>query len=337
MPLMVRSLVWLIGAIAATCLTSDQESATLQRSAVNVAATQDPTGGALPLNITLEVRDALTPETRHLTIPTAVPYSSREALRMGLYKVDAFSLGHHRVVIKETLKSGAVLTIVDLTTARIVDRIAGYEFTFSTDMSRVAYVYRAPPNALVDHVVVAYDFLREPAENTMASAVGGRNPSLDVSGTGASPLTPSDLAVADRGIILYPPLNQATGRFLSVSQPLRTIASPFAWCGNERLAFLSRKGIEASGETSLIVLDVPAKLSEAKVTAQKQLDKILFLRPEYEAGLPPEYEQYKDIFPPAEAIWFEQDCSAVSIVPFGGGPWVTRPVRIRLNEADSRR
>jgi hypothetical protein len=101
--------------------------------------------------------------------------------------------------------------------------------------SSAVYICRCPPHGEYDEVVVAYDLTGMPAQNSVL---------------------PFNVEPAERGVILYPLENRAAARFLSVSDPLVRVTSPFAWCGNDRVAFLVARG----AETSLLTMTLPVKL-----------------------------------------------------------------------------
>jgi hypothetical protein len=254
------------------------------------------------------LRDTETGEIRRFTIPTADPNLTEDAIRQNMYQVAAIVVSDRRAAVKETLKYGAAVSVLDLATARIVDRISGYRFVFSPDKARAVYIYRCPPHGEYDEVVLAYDFTGNPAQNSML---------------------PFNIEPAERGIILYPPENRANARFLSVSDPLVRVTSPFAWCGNDRLAFLVTRG----RETSLLMMTLPAKLADAKLASRQPVDPKLFLRPEYRDALP---QEYTDAYVVAKELSFGENCDSLSVVPFPFGPFEEKRVVIPIDDSSVR-
>jgi hypothetical protein len=274
------------------------------------AATASPAvrGGQADPSLSVSLRDTETGEIRRFTIPTADPDLTENAIRQNMYQVEAVVVSERRAVVKETLKFGEALSVLDLPGGQLVDRLTGYRFAFSPDRARAVYLYHYPPRAEYDEVVLVYDFTGSPAQNSML---------------------PFSVKPAERGVILYPPENRANARFLSVSDPLVKVTSPFAWCGNDRVAFLVTRG----GETSLLTMTLPPKLADARLSSRQPVDPRLFLRPEYRDALPQEYTKS---FVVAKGLSFGENCASLSVVPFPFGPFEEKPVVIHVEDSSAR-
>ncbi len=214
-----------------------------------------------------------------------------------------------RVVITERVKYGKAATLVDLRKRQIIDRVQGYRLTVSPDSTKAVYIYHYPPHGSFDDVVVSYDFRLPPAQN---ASPGYRS---DCPG---SPSCPAPDRQYQRGIVVYPAENKQRQEFLSQSRPRLAVISPFAWCGTSEVAFLESR----STTVALITMHVPNELSQASVLTRTEVDRRLFLAPQYGDSIP---EEFRDALPVARRLSFsDQTCRSLEIMPHEMGPFGKR-------------
>jgi hypothetical protein len=157
----------------------------------------------------------------------------------------------------------------------------------------------------MDEVVVAYDFTRTPTENASPGKAGRLVP---------------------KGVILYPAESRARGVYRTKSEPLVTVASPFAWCGNDRIAFLSAIG----DETHLIEMSLPEDARHAKLIGDRRIDAGAF-RSKVPTGDWPHDHPH----PPfaARELSYQDGCRGVRVVPLASDDFEAEVVTLAANES----
>ncbi len=182
------------------------------------------------------------------TLRIEVPLHQRDLVRDQPDELETTVVADRALVVIPSESYCKEVAVVGLPSGKIVDSFMGCRVSLSPDKTRAAFTYYAGRSMIQDHVVAVYDFTRTPLENA----------SLGYQGRSYVP----------KGIILYPPENKARGAYETRSEPLKTVTSPFAWCGNDRIAFLAATG----SETHLIEMSLPEDARQAKVIADQLVD-----------------------------------------------------------------
>lgn len=244
----------------------------------------------------ITVLDRASGETRQITVP----------LDWRGDQLEASVIADRTLIVIEKERYGQAVTIVDVLTGTVVDRIVGSRISLTADKTRAVYLQYYPPHNFMDDVVVVYDFTRSPRENF-------------------SPGFSSEALArfAGKGIILFPPENRARLEYTSKSDPLKVVVSPIAWCNDDRVAFLAstlsvrrESGCTVTvpaSDTHLIEMSVPADAWQAKVIADRLIDAEQFRGPEtseWPLSRPLPYVNAKE-------LRYSEDCQSVTIVPYG--------------------
>jgi hypothetical protein len=201
-------------------------------------------------------------------------------------------LSNDYVILEVERRYGQSILVVDVASRRITERIWGYRTSFSPDGTKIAYTYRFSPRVSLSDVVLGYDL--EQAKSAVPPAWPPEPPS-------SSSNTP-----ADRGTVLYPPENRASGkRFPSPaeSEGAVQLASPMAWCGDQtKLAFLAQR----HDRIYLVVLAVSGAFRHVGVLSEMPVDESLFV-----GGDPERRKPSPGVHVKAQSLRFTPDCNAV--------------------------
>jgi hypothetical protein len=249
------------------------------------------------------VLDKASGETRQVTVP----------LDWRGEQLEASVVADHTLIVLEQRRHGQAITIADVLTGRITDRIVGLKMSLTADKTRAAYLHY-PGHTIMDDVVLVYDFTRSPRENASAGFSG-------------EPISP----FAPKGIILYPPGNRARLDYMSKSDPVKAVPSPLAWCNEDRLAFLTStlsirsckegesgcKDIIHGKETHLVEMSVPANAWQARVIADRLIDPKPFRGPETS-----EWPLSRPLpYVVAKGLRYSKDCQSITIMSYSMGPF----------------
>jgi len=255
------------------------------------------------------IRDSVTGETRRLDVrldPKEVPQGAQGN------EIEVTVVADRAVVVMPREAYCKEVTVLGLPSGKIVDNFMGCGVSPSPNKTRAVYRYDGGWS-IMDEVVVAYDFTRSPLENL----------SMGYSG----------IRFAPKGIILFPPENKARGAYETKSDPLKLVASPFAWCRNDRFAFLSATAAMGDDvrliDLRLIEMSLPADARQARVIAEHPVDASVFRGPatlEWPLERPLPLLHAKD-------LRYSDDCRSLTIVSLAQGPFAEKAVALPTGEA----
>jgi hypothetical protein len=201
------------------------------------------------------------------------------------------------------------VTILGLASGKITDSILGCRVSLSPDKSRAVYIYYGG-RIITDDVVVIYDFARNPDGNDSSGYVGRQ--------------------FVPKGIILFPPENKAQRLFTTKSDPLKVVTSPFAWCKNDRIAFLAATAKIGDnvqlGDLSLIEMSLSSDPRQAKVIADLQVDAMTFRAPPSDEW---PIQRALPLFS-AKELLYNADCSSITIISLPTGPYDAKTITLPL-------
>ena len=208
---------------------------------------------------------------------------------------------------------GKALSVIDMTTGRLIDTIYTWEIAISHNKEYVAYEFRYPPYGLPafrNATLLFYNFRLAPE---LIPRVTGSNDQV--------------------GFILYPEENRLQNKY-ELAWPCDrcelAFTSPIAWSSHDdRIAVLAH----LKDETHLVVVDIAKGWSDPRVTRWR-VDHRLFYKPEFQNGPPEEYRNVTLV--PVSKLRFVDDDQGVEITSIpGAGPFAERRVRVSLADGSA--
>jgi hypothetical protein len=202
---------------------------------------------------------------------------------------------------------GDILTVADVETNQIIDRVYGWNAVVSPDSTKVAYEFRVPPSSgqtRLSPALLVYDLTAPQSSNTQ------------------QPLSNDP---AQRGVVLYPESHRLAQRYwivLEEGQPDRQYVSPIAWSlDSKRVAVLE---YQAPDSERLVVVDISRGLRRPSVI-MVPIDRGEFLDPDFWTSVP---QEYANAHPSFKALRFSEEGKSVVITSWANGPFAEKSVTL---------